>query len=225
MTTITTTISQPPTTFQPIHYIPTSHKPIILPQRIHTILLIAHAQFTPPPTLSTTTPSPPTNHWSIYLLPPPTSSSPPSSAPQPSIHIDCQPSHTTPSTVLPRGSKANLIVSLLNTSTDTSTDTHGLPTGTGTELAIPDAVYRVPLPVTRLALTVADIMDLLLAEGKEKYEFDEHGVGCRYWVLGVVELLVQRGIVSEGDRERAREAVGRLWPGGGESVMDRGAYY
>lgn len=44
-----------------------------------------------------------TNHWSLYLQ----------TSPEDSVHIDCQPSHSIPSTVLKVGSKPNLIISEL----------------------------------------------------------------------------------------------------------------
>ena len=144
------------------------------------------------------------------------------------MQIDCQPSHSVPSTVLVGGSKAQLIVSLLAPFTTTTDEGSFVPD---------DAVYTLALPITtpshtspsnadeREQMTVRTIIDILISEGRHNYEFDEKGVGCRYWVHGVVELLARKGVVGNGEVERAREGIGRLWPGGGQSVMDCGAFY
>jgi hypothetical protein len=76
-------------TMDPIHFIPKSRQAAILSGRITHIIAAPHHQEAG------------TNHWCFYLATSPTTS----------IQLDCQPSHSIPSTVLPGGSKAYLIVS------------------------------------------------------------------------------------------------------------------
>ena len=210
-----------PPPFRPIHYIPASSTALILSQRISVLLVVAHAQFTPPPSLSTSSASPPTNHWSFYAIPTnndgttTSDSSTPSSSSAierpPIIHIDCQPSHSEPSTVLRGGSKANLIISVLdnNTTKIETVDPRTWP-------------HLIPLLVNGEKITVGDLVELLVKDGRERYEFDEIGVGCRFWVLGVVDLLQNSGILSANDRKLARDEGERLWPGDEVSPIDRG---
>ena len=38
-------------------------------------------------------------------------------------------------------------------------------------------------------VTVGDVVELLVGNGRHRYEFNERGTGCRMWVYGVIELL------------------------------------
>ncbi|THC99696.1 hypothetical protein EYZ11_000857 [Aspergillus tanneri] len=102
------------------------------------------------------------NHWCFYLLTPSGTS----------IAVDCQPSHRIPSTVLHGGSKGFLIISELS---------YTLP---------PDAQKAFPLDVIS-GLTVAGVLHKLIDHGRHQYEFDVHGVGCRYWVTSQIDLMCQ----------------------------------
>lgn len=77
--------------FQIIHFIPPSREAIILNSPVHSITAVPHTQ------------SAGTNHWSLYLA----------TADTTSVCIDCQPSHTVPSTVLHGGSKGFIAISEL----------------------------------------------------------------------------------------------------------------
>jgi hypothetical protein len=91
----------------------------------------------------------------------------------------------------------------------------------------PDALleHAVVLDV-KPGLTVRDVVDVLVEEGRERYEFDKDGVGCRFWVTGQLELLLQAGVlVDHVQVEEAMGAVQRLWPEGVDLMLDQGAYY
>lgn len=45
----------------------------------------------------------------------------------------------------------------------------------------------------RAGLKVGDVVDVLVESGREKYEFDADGVGCRFWVTEVLKLLLRVG--------------------------------
>ncbi|QQK44714.1 S-adenosyl-L-methionine-dependent methyltransferase [Penicillium digitatum] len=77
--------------FQPVHYVPASRQAQMLAMPVKRILAVPHRK------------AGGTNHWCLYL----------SSSSTSSVRIDCQPSHTVPSSVLRGGSKANLIISEL----------------------------------------------------------------------------------------------------------------
>ncbi|KAB8219954.1 hypothetical protein BDV33DRAFT_191539 [Aspergillus novoparasiticus] len=160
----------------PIHYIPQRRTPQILSQEIYYIIACPHAQV--PLSTSETT----------------------------SIALDCQPSHTVPSSVLVGGSKAYVILSELNA-----------PAGS-------DALLEFAVGVDmRAGLRVRDVVDVLVENGRERYEFDADRVGCRFWVTEVLELLLRVGVLVDGRQvERAKGMVKRLWPEGTDLELDRG---
>ena len=89
-----------------------------------------------------------TNHWCFDLA----------TSPITSIQLDCQPSHSVPSTVLKEGSKANLIISEVS---------YSVP---------PEAEAQFVLDVAP-GLSVSDIYNRIIDSGVHRYEFDENGVG------------------------------------------------
>ncbi|KAJ0415825.1 hypothetical protein BJY00DRAFT_292944 [Aspergillus carlsbadensis] len=175
------------TTMDPIHFIPKLRQAAILSTRITHIIAAPHHQEAG------------TNHWCFYLATEPTTS----------IQLDCQPSHSIPSTVLADGSKAHLILSELDYSV--APDVEG--------------TYILDLAPGR-EITVNDILELLVQNGRHQYEFDFRGVGCRFWVTQQVDLFHARGVV--GDREQVetvKAAVKTLWPDRTELELDQEAYY
>lgn len=178
----------------PIHFIPRSHEPQILSTRISHIHAVAHQKHAG------------TNHWSLYLLTttPPTTTV--SNAPL-AINLDCQPSHSIPSTVLHDGSKANVIFSEVP---------YTVP---------PDAEVHYALEVVA-GLTVQDVWNLMVEHGRQRYEFDADGVGGQFWVKGMLEVLFGQGFLVDAVQvEEAEWGIGRVWPEGEEFELDRGAYY
>ncbi|KAE8383413.1 hypothetical protein BDV26DRAFT_138639 [Aspergillus bertholletiae] len=179
----------------PIHYIPPSRGPQILSSKIHRIIASPHSQV-PVGTIPTTTKR--TNHWCFYL----------STSEMTCVALDCQPSHTVPSSVLVGGSKAYIIISELSA-------------------VGPDALLEFAAEVDgRDGLTVGDVVDVMVRDGREKYEFDTDGVGCRFWATEMLELLLRARILVDGQQvERAKGMVKRLWPEGTDLTLDRGVYY
>ncbi|KAL2783122.1 hypothetical protein BJX66DRAFT_345215 [Aspergillus keveii] len=171
----------------PIHFIPKSRRATILSSRITHIIAAPHHQEAA------------TNHWCFYLA----------TSPRTSIQLDCQPSHSIPSTVLPGGSKAYLILSELDHSI--APDVEG--------------TYLLKLVPGR-EFIVSDILKLLVENGRHKYEFDFQEVGCRFWVTQQVDLFHAHGILSDGCQvEAVKNAVETLWPDRTELELDQGAYY
>lgn len=171
--------------FQPVHFIPTGRKDHILASPILQILAIPHENLII------------TNHWCLYLVTSPTTS----------IQMDCQPSHTVPSTILHGGSKSNLVISELSTRT---------PHDAQTEFALG----------VKPGLTVGQVYDQIVQHGRHQYEFDSEGVGCRYWVTNQIDLLYQLRLVTDAAQaEAAKDGVRKLWPQQTPLPLDRGAYY
>jgi hypothetical protein len=138
-----------------------------------------------------------TNHWCLYRL----------VSREKSVQIDCQPSYSAPSTVLRGGSKANLIVSEL---------THKVPD---------DAQAEFIINVTP-RLSVSRIYDLLIENGRHKYEFDADGVGCRYWTTDQLNLLHQAQFATNVSQIiAAKSGIQKLWPEQTPLALDQGAYY
>ncbi|OJJ33890.1 hypothetical protein ASPWEDRAFT_548578 [Aspergillus wentii DTO 134E9] len=141
----------------------------------------------------------PTNHWCFYIL----------TSPGHSVQLDCQPSYSIPSIHLPGGSKANIIISELDCEVPST--------------AQGEARFYLDI---RAGLTVGDVYDRLVENGRHKYEFDSDGVGCRYWVIDQIQLLYRDGIVvDEGQVLRVKEAVCMLWPDRTVLELDQGVYY
>ncbi|KAK2752449.1 hypothetical protein FQN54_008111 [Arachnomyces sp. PD_36] len=142
--------------------------------------------------------NPTTNHWSLYVT-----------TPSSLINIDCLPSYTYPSPNLRGGSKANLIISALS----------ALP-----EDAI--KIYTLCVAENR-NLTVGDVLDVIVRNGREKYEFNEMGTGCRMWVRDQLRLLLEEGVLVDKDEVEGvvEGAILRLWPSGEGLEIDEGGYY
>lgn len=171
--------------FEPVRFVPASHETQILESPVVCIFAVPHSQLEG------------TNHWCFYLLTPSGHS----------VAVDCQPSHSIPSTVLQGGSKAFLIVAEL---------TSALP---------PDAVMGFPLDVIP-GLTVAGVLHKLTEHGRHRYEFDSKGVGCRFWVTNQIDLFSQIALlVNLKQCAATKAAIATLWPDRTPLPLDRGAYY
>ncbi|KAL2823850.1 hypothetical protein BJY01DRAFT_241749 [Aspergillus pseudoustus] len=170
-----------------IHFVPKSRQEHLLSGRITHIIAAPHHQDAG------------TNHWCFYLATSPTTS----------IQLDCQPSHSVPSTVLPGGSKAFIIISELDYS------------------LAPDVEGKYVLDITPdRGLTVNDLLTLLIGNGRHRYEFDSRGVGCRFWVTEQLELFyASRVLTGRAQIEDVKAAIKKLWPEATPLELDRGAYY
>ncbi|KAJ5322838.1 hypothetical protein N7452_011127 [Penicillium brevicompactum] len=172
--------------FQPMHFVPAIRRPQILKLPVQRILAVGHEKIEGP-----------TNHWCIYL----------STSDDTSIRVDCQPSHSVPSTVIRGGSKANLLISELSSATS------------------PDAQTRFVIDVVP-GLLVEKVMDVITDNGRHKYEFDEQGVGCRYWTTDLIDLSHEQGITTNASQILdAKAGILTLWPDETPLPLDQGAYY
>ncbi|KAL4788812.1 hypothetical protein BDV19DRAFT_383607 [Aspergillus venezuelensis] len=62
--------------------------------------------------------------------------------------------------------------------------------------------------------------------GRYKYEFNEEGTGCRYWVTGTLNLLFEKGVLGgQKQVEEVKEAIKMLWPEKTFLELNLGAYY
>lgn len=171
--------------FQPICFVPASRKTQILAKIVNRILAVGHRQ------------EGGTNHWCIYL----------STSPESSVCIDCQPSHTVPSSVLRGGSKANLIISELS-----QVSSHEAETGFVLDVA--------------LGLSVGNVVEKITQYNRHKYEFDTNGVGCRFWLTNLIDLFSQLQIVgNESQVAEVKAGILKLWPDQTPLPLDQGAYY
>ncbi|BCS27980.1 uncharacterized protein APUU_61028S [Aspergillus puulaauensis] len=142
-----------------------------------------------------------TNHWCLYLVVSPTTS----------IQLNCLPSYSVPSDILSGGSKAYLILSEL-------------------DYLVPDdieATFNLDVPADILTeVTVDDIMNVLIDNDRQKYEFDCNGAGCRLWVTEQVEMLYDAEyVVNDTQVEAVKAALLKLWPEQTPLELDKGAYY
>lgn len=138
-----------------------------------------------------------TNHWCLYLL----------TSDRSSVRIDCQPSYSVPSTILRGGSKAYVIISELSYTVSK------------------DAQAQFLLGVAP-GLKVRHFYDLLIENGRHKYEFDSNGVGCRFWTTDQINLLHQHRLITDMAQVTvAKNGILKLWPDQTLLELDRGAYY
>ena len=186
--------------FDPVRYVPASEKDQMRALRIESILAVAHE----PLEIGG-------NHWCFYLQ---TENSDRTE----SICIDTVPSHTEPSTVIQGGSKSYMIIS--KKASPIHQNSENADTSNGTCFT-----KICPLPVSK-ETTVGEVIDLLIKEGRQKYEFSPKGTGCRKWVADQIWLLSSHNFnKNEKDVLSAVGAVQRKYPGGREYPMDEGAYY
>lgn len=62
------------------------------------------------------------------------------------------------------------------------------------------------------SITVKDFADVIQGEGYDKYDFNSSGIGCRYWVTKVLELLHERGLI--GSYSDVTDALPKAWGSG-----------
>ncbi|KAJ0158357.1 hypothetical protein CTA2_11791 [Colletotrichum tanaceti] len=148
------------------------------------------------------------NHWTFYLT----------VAPDPLldledrrlVQLDSTPSGT-PSGGGGSGSKANIVVSLL--------EDRGFSRA--------QCICRLK---TRDSLTVGDLVDAITDHGREKYDFDDRGRGCKKWTADQMDLFLRAGIlVQEDDVANAKKDMMFQWDAfrrtGEHSEWAVGVYY
>ncbi|KAJ6118436.1 hypothetical protein N7471_013903 [Penicillium samsonianum] len=166
--------------FQPVHYVPASRQAQILAMPVKRILAVPHRK------------AGGTNHWCLYL----------SSSPTSSVRIDCQPSHTVPSSVLRGGSKANLIISELPYETST------------------DAQAQFILDVAP-GLSVGQVWGKLLDMGVINTNLMHLELGADAGLL--IRLIFYTNFNLSV--AAAKAGILKLWPDQTPLPLDQGAYY
>lgn len=137
------------------------------------------------------------NHWCFYFQ----------SSESASICIDMTPTYSLPSTALHDGSKGNIIISALSCIYPSS------------------ATKTIRLSVCA-NLTVGRVVDLLIQSGRDKYEFDSEGRGCRMWTTDQVNLLEkQQMITNSAQAAETRNAILTQYPSETPYPLVMGTYY
>lgn len=58
-----------------------------------------------------------------------------------------------------------------------------------------------------VTVTVQDIVDLIISQGRQYYQFDPAGSGCLFWQLALLEQYVAKGWISSDDFARIKQEV------------------
>lgn len=172
--------------FQPLRFVPAGQQNEIMAKAIWWVDVVGHNRLPKGG-----------NHWCLYLR----------VGENRSVCIGITPSYTVPSTSIPGGSKANMIVSLL-------------------ECAVSLSAQKVmKLDVLR-GKTVGEFVDLFIQHGRHKYEFNSQGQGCRYWTDNQIDLLYQHGLLVNGAQiQAAKAAILTQWPDQVHYPLMQGGYY
>ena len=137
------------------------------------------------------------NHWCFYLR----------VGESTSVHLDITPSYIVPSTTIAGGSKANMVVSLVGYAVSPAAQ----------------KVVKLDIPAGK---TVRDLVDLLLEHGREKYEFNGQGQGCRYWTDHQLDLFCEHGLfIDHAQVQEAKAAILTQWPDQVQYPLVQGGYY
>jgi hypothetical protein len=137
------------------------------------------------------------NHWCFYL----------NLSSAASISLDMTPTYTAPSTVLHDGSKGNITISALPSTYPSS------------------ATKTICLNVCA-NLSVGRVIDLLIQSGRDRYDFNSEGRGCRMWTTDKITLFEGQGIITDpAQAVEARSAILAEYPSGKPFPLDVGAYY
>ncbi|KAF4828149.1 hypothetical protein CGCTS75_v007586 [Colletotrichum tropicale] len=121
------------------------------------------------------------NHWTFYLTITPNTFEADAWR---LMQLDCTPSGT-PAGDGGDGSKANIVLSLLE------------------DRQYSRAQCKCRL-TTRQPLKVSDFIDTIIEHGREKYDFNNMGLGCKKWVADQMDLFLKAGIIT--DQEEVKHA-------------------
>ncbi|KAK1988656.1 hypothetical protein LZ30DRAFT_468431 [Colletotrichum cereale] len=147
------------------------------------------------------------NHWTFYLTATP---NPLDLSERRLIQLDSTPSGTTAGSGS-SGSKANIVISLLE----------------DRDFSRAHCICRQH---TRDSLTVGDFVNAVTEYGRDKYDFDERGRGCKRWTADQMDLFLNLGLfVEEDDVRDAKNHMMFQWDGfqriGDHSEWAVGPYY
>ncbi|KAF0317362.1 hypothetical protein GQ607_015409 [Colletotrichum asianum] len=116
-----------------------------------------------------------------------------------------------PGAVVPGGSKANILISLL-----------------GYEVS-KQAQHVSRFAVPR-GLKVENFVQAITDNGRDKYDFDASGRGCRKWTSDQIDLFFELGLLrSKSDADAGKKNILLEWkeykPTGRQYPLDKGCYY
>ncbi|OBT59518.1 hypothetical protein VE04_00555 [Pseudogymnoascus sp. 24MN13] len=175
-----------PPPFQSIHFVPANEEVDIRSRPVKAIHVVAHD---PLPSGA--------NHWCFYLQ----------LSSDASICVNMVPTYSSPSTILPDGSKGNIILSALPSICPSS------------------ATKTICLSVCA-NLTVGCVLDLLVQSGRDKYDFNSEGRGCRMWTTDQIALFERQGVITDSAQAaEARSVILTEYPSVKPFPLDVGAYY
>ncbi|KAI8269523.1 hypothetical protein K4K58_001191 [Colletotrichum sp. SAR11_239] len=123
------------------------------------------------------------NHWTFYLTVTPNHLDPDAWR---LIQLDCTPSGT-PAGGGGDGSKANIVISLLE----------------DRQFSRAQCICRL---TTRQPLKVSNFVDTIVEYGREKYDFDNKGQGCKKWVTEQMDLFLNVGIITDQDEVQSAKS-------------------
>ncbi|RYP76992.1 hypothetical protein DL769_003527 [Monosporascus sp. CRB-8-3] len=162
-------------TFQPISYIPASQRDAIRDLKANSIWAVGH-ELLPQGG----------NHWCFYIQ----------VGNGRSVSLDTVPSGWR-GTVIPGGSKGNIIVGLQDFEAPTQAERIS-------KLDIDDATS-----------TVGCFLDVIVDAGRHHYEFTEAGSGCRQWTTDQIDLFYKHGLVASYHQvEQAKDDILTRWDNG-----------
>lgn len=186
--------------FDPVKYIPASERNQLRAWSVRDLLAVAHEPLEVGG-----------NHWCFYLQIEDSDGTE-------SVCIDTIPSHITPSSIIPGGSKSYTIIS----KKPSPIHQRGKNEDAGTDISFMK-ICRLPVSKDK---TVGDIVDLLIQRGRHRYEFSSEGTGCRKWVSDQIWLLSDVNLVTDVKEVLATDAAIKCkFPSGLTYPIDEGAYY
>ncbi|KAF3764148.1 hypothetical protein M406DRAFT_330499 [Cryphonectria parasitica EP155] len=71
-------------------------------------------------------------------------------------------------------------------------------------------VKKITMPAS-LGLTVQKIVNLVMHNGRQKYQFTPEWEGCRYWNYVVISDLEAAGYISKGNAKSVLAALSLYW--------------
>jgi hypothetical protein len=186
-----------PPAFKSVVYVPASQEEVILSKVVQFIQIYAYQ-------LGIGTANKGAQHWVLHLQ----------TGVYESICINMQPSYSQPATTeaAAGGSKGQMVVSLLH------------PFSISDDASVVQSYSFSP---ARPNTTVRDMINSLTHHGRDKYDFNADGVGCRRWLSDTLDLWAQPelGYCSQQNANTSKSFIEKHWPSGAPSPLKGGGYY
>lgn len=71
----------------------------------------------------------------------------------------------------------------------------------------------------RGSLTLGDVLSAIREEGYQNYDFNQKGLGCRYWTTKVLQMLQEKGLI--GDFSEVLQALPKAWDKNGQLPLGK----